>query len=185
MEQNLIRRNLWNTAAKAGLILGLISIVYLIISQWASQAEMSAFLKVTLQGLAWIAKFAGCIWMMMFFMKKFVAENSEAGNSETFRLGAAMAVLSALVYAAFSFANVAFISPELFTEQTDMIIQQMSPMLDSNTMAEMDKVMQNLPQMTFVSNLIYCTIYGTILSFILSRNIPSKNPFADYKPDEQ
>ena len=49
----------------------------------------------------------------------------------------------------------------------------------------MDTYMENLPQITFISNLIYCFLYGMILSFILSRNIPSKDPFADYKPEEQ
>ena len=97
----------------------------------------------------------------------------------------AMAFLSALVYSAFSFANVAFINPDLFTGQMDMMMQQMAPMLDSNTAAEMDRTMQNLPQITFFSNLIYCFIYGTILSFALSRSIPSKDPFANYRPEEQ
>ena len=96
-----------------------------------------------------------------------------------------MAFLSALVYSAVAFANVAFISADLFAEQMDAVMQQMAPMMDSNTMSVMDTYMENLPQITFISNLIYCFLYGMILSFILSRNIPSKDPFADYKPEEQ
>ena len=103
----------------------------------------------------------------------------------TFRFGMITAFLSALVYAAVSFANVAFISADMFTEQMNTVMQQMAPMMDSNTMAEMDKTMENLPQITFFSNLIYCFIFGTVLSAILSRNIPSRDPFADYKPEEQ
>jgi hypothetical protein len=49
----------------------------------------------------------------------------------------------------------------------------------------MEAYIEKLPQITFFSNLIYCTAYGTVLSFILSRNIPSRDPFADYKPDQQ
>jgi hypothetical protein len=93
------------------------------------------------------------------------------------------AFLSALVYAAVSFANVAFISADMFTEQMNALMQQMAPMMDSNTMSQMDKTMQNLPQLTFFSNLIYCSIYGTLLSAILSRNIPDRNPFSDYKTE--
>ena len=119
------------------------------------------------------------------FMKKFAADNPEADNSDTFKLGMAMALLSALVYSAFSFANVAFLYPDLFTEQMDTVMQQMAPMLDSNTAAEMDRTMQNLPQITFFSNLIYCFLFGTIVSFALSRSIPSRDPFADYKPEDQ
>lgn len=185
MEQNLIRRNLWNTAGKAGLILGATSAAYLFLTQWTGQAGLPVIAATIINGALWLAKFAGCIWLMMFFMKRFAAENTAADNSTTFRAGIAMALLSALVYAAVSFANVAFISPDLFTQQMDAVMQQMAPMLDSNTLAEMEKTMQNLPQITFFSNLIYCFLYGVILSFILSRNIPSKDPFAEYKSDEE
>ena len=183
MEQNQLRKNLWNGAAKAGLALGGVSSVYLFASQFITTAGMSGFLSGLFSMLLWVAKFGGCIWLMKFFMKKFAAENEDVQNSTTFRFGMLSAFLSALVYAAVSFANVAFISADMFTEQMNALMQQMAPMMDSNTMSQMDKTMQNLPQLTFFSNLIYCSIYGTLLSAILSRNIPSRNPFSDYKPE--
>ena len=122
---------------------------------------------------------------MKIFMKRYVSENPDSTNSDTFKLGTAMALLSAIVYSAAAFANVAFISPELFQTQMDMMMQQMAPMMDSNTMSVMETYMENLAQITFISNLIYCFLFGMILSFILSRSIPSKDPFAEYKPDEQ
>ena len=184
MEQNVIQKNMWNTAGKAGLFLGLTSTAFLFISQLLGQVEIPVFFNSILSFVLWTAKFIGCIWIMKFFMKKFTAENEEATNSNTFRLGMAMAILSALVYSAFAFANVAFISPDLYTEQMDAMMQQMAPMMDSNTMSVMETYMENLAQITFFTNLIYCFIYGTVLSFILSRNIPSKNPFAEYKPEQ-
>lgn len=185
MEQNVIQKNMWNLAGKAGLALGAVSTAYLFINQWMGQAELSAAVTMIVNGVLWCAKFAGCIWLMMFFMKAYAAEGKDVDNSGTFRFGMAASILSALVYAAFAFANVAFISPDLFAEQMDLVMQQMAPMMDSNTMAQMDKTMEALPQITFFSNLIYCFLYGMILSFILSRTIPSKDPFADYKPEEQ
>ena len=184
MEQNVIQKNMWNTAGKAGLFLGLTSTAFLFISQLLGQVEIPVFVNSILSFVLWTAKFIGCIWIMKFFMKQFAAENKEATNSNTFRLGMAMAILSALVYSAFAFANVAFISPDLFTEQMDAMMQQMAPMMDSNTMSVMETYMENLAQITFFTNLIYCFIYGTVLSFILSRNIPSKNPFAEYKQEQ-
>ena len=185
MEQNVIQRNMWNTAGKAGLALGGLSTIYLFLTQWTGQAEIPAFVAVIINMLLWAVKFGGCIWLMMFFMKRFASVNPDVDNSGTFRAGIAMAFLSALVYSAFSFANVAFLFPDLFTEQMDMVMQQMAPMLDSNTTAEIEKTMQYLPQLTFFSNLIYCFLYGTILSFILSRSIPSRDPFVNYKPEDQ
>ena len=185
MEQNVIQKNMWNTAGKAGLFLGLTSTAILFISQSLGQIEIPSILNTILSFVLWAAKFVGCIWIMKFFMKKFASENGSVTNSGTFRLGMAMALLSALVYSAFAFANVAFISPDLFEGQIDAVMQQMGPMMDSNTQSLMETYLENLPQITFISNLIYCFLYGMILSFILSRNIPRKDPFAEYKPEEQ
>ena len=185
MEQNSLRRNLWNSAGKAGLLLGLLSSAYLFINQWSSAAEMPTFLRMVLNFILWAAKFGGCIMIMMIFMKKFAAENPEARNSTTFRFGMATALLSALVYAAVSFANVAFISTDYYAEQMDTVMQAYAQIMDSNTLSQMDKMLGNMAQITFFTNLFYCFVYGTLLSGILSRNIPSRDPFADYRPEEQ
>lgn len=183
MEQNIVRKEMWNIAAHAGLVLGSISIAYMFITQWI--AGTPSFINVALNMLLWAAKSIGCIWMMMHFMKKYVAGHPKAENRDTFNLGMATALLSALVYSAAVFANVAFISEGAIIEQMNLYIQNSTPVLDSNSLAMMETFMQKLPQITFFSNLIYCTAFGTVLSFILSRNIPSRDPFAEYKPDQQ
>ena len=185
MEQNVIQKNMWNTAGKAGLLLGLASAVYLFVTQAIGQAELPAIVSSIFGIVLWTAKFAGSIWLMKFFMKKFVSDNQGRTNSDTFKLGLIMAFLSAVVYAAFTFANVAFIYPDLFAEQMNELMQQFASRMDSNTQSLFETYTENLAQITFISNLIYCFIYGMILSFILSRNIPSKDPFAEYKPNEQ
>ncbi len=182
MGQNQIQKNMWNGAAVAGLVLGGVSTVYMFVSQIIGNAEFSTFLKTAAAGILWVTKFGGCIWLMMFFMKKFAAENPSVINRDTRRFGVITALLSAIVYSAASFANVAFISADLYAEQMDLTMKQMAPMLDSNTMSVMNMYLENLPQITFISNLIYCFTFGAILSAILSINIPSKDPFADYKP---
>ena len=116
-------------------------------------------------------------------MKKFTKQNPSIGNSTTYRFGMAASVLSALVYAAASFANAAFISADMIAENINLLMEQMAPMMDSNSMSQMEDIMAKIPQITFFSNLFYCIIYGSCLSFILSRNIPSKNPFADNKSE--
>ena len=154
-------------------------------TQFLSTGEVPAFAMMALSAILWIAKFVGCIWLMMFFMKKLVKDYPEADNSTTFRFGALTGILSALIYAAVLFANYEFISPELINSQLEAAMQQFAPMMDSNAMAQTEKLLNNMSSITFFSNLIYCSIYGTLLSAILSRMIPSKDPFADYKPDEQ
>ena len=117
-------------------------------------------------------------------MIKFAGLDNSITNRETFRLGMATALLSSFVFSMISFVNVAFISADLFTEQIDAMMQQMAPMMDSNSLSMVDSYLENLPTITFISNLVYCFIFGTILSAILSRNIPSVDPFADYKSQE-
>lgn len=184
MEQNTTRRNLWESAGKAGLALGAVSTAYLFLTQFLGVAGLSTTLSMILSMLLWAVKFAACIWLMMTFMKRFAKENPDADNSKTHRFGMATALLSALIYAAASFANVAFISADMLAEQMDLMMQQMAPLMDSNTMNQMDEVMAIMPQLTFFSNLVYCFLFGALLSFILSRNIPSTNPFADRTSDE-
>ena len=174
---------MWNKAAEAGLVLGLISTAYMFINMWI--AANPGFLGTVLSMILWAAKFAGCILVMRNYMKKFAVVYPEIENKDTFNFGMATALLSALVYSAAAFANVAFISGDLLVEQINLSIQQMSSMMDSNSMAMMESYIEKLPQLTFFSNLIYCTAFGTVLSFILSRNIPSRDPFANYKPDQQ
>ena len=175
---------MWEEAGKAGLALGLVSTAYLFISQYLTAAELPALVSMIVNVALWTGKFAGCIWLMMFFMKRFAKTDAKIDNSATFRFGFAAAFLSAIVYAAASFANTAFISADMINEQMNLIMQQMAPALDSNTMGQMDDLMSKLPQMTFFSNLFYCTVYGGVLSFILSRNIPDRNPFANNTSDE-
>ena len=111
MEQNILRKEMWNTAAKAGLVLGLIPTAYMFITMWI--AGNPGFLGTVLSMILWIAKFVGCIWVMRFFMKQYAAAHPEIGNKDTFNFGMATALLSALVYSAAAFANVAFISGDL------------------------------------------------------------------------
>ena len=184
MEQNVIQQNMWNLAGRAGLVLGAVSTAYLFLTQWLAMNEVPALMLMFISMLLWAGKFAACIFLMTIYMKRFSSENPEADRRAVFRAGMAIALLSALVYSAFAFANIAFIYPDYLTEQISMMMEQLAPMLDSNTLNEMEKTMQNLPQMTFFSNLIYCFIYGTFLSSIISRLISRQAASTGYKPEE-
>lgn len=176
---------LWNTAGIAGLLLGLTSTSSMFIGQYLSTLQLSTVMNTLLGLIVWLIETVGCIFIMISFMKKFVTKCPSADNSMTLKMGIATALLSALIYAAATFANMAYLSADYYNNSYQTLLQQMSSALDSNTMEQMEKMLSNMPQITFFSNLIYCFIYGTILSVILSRNIPAKDPFADYKPEEQ
>ena len=144
----------FNSAAKAGLALGGVSVAGMLIpwllGKIGGDSRVALMAISAVNTLLWAFKLFICIYLMRFFMRRFSARVPEADNSRVFRFGALTALLSALVFSAFYMAYLMFIDPESYA---------------------------------FFSNLIYCTIYGTVLSAILSRNIPPRNPFAggDFK----
>ena len=172
---------IWNTACIAGLALGAVSTVCMFTGQYLSTQQLSAGANSFLGLILWLVETVGCIWLMGFFMKKMVRENNDVTNSQTFRMGLA----TGLLFAAANFANIAFISADYYTKTIDAILQQMSSTMDSNSLAAADAVLNYLPQISFFGTLIQCVIFGTIVAAILSRSIPSKDPFANFKVDEQ
>ena len=180
MKEPISTKALWNEAGKAGLVLGAVSVVYTIIVSLLAKLSGGvgvAFLLSLFKFLLWAGKFVGCIFLMKFFLQALVNKYDGVDNKRTFHYGMAIAALSALIVAAYSLAESLFISPEQMQEAMDTALSSLSSTLDSNSMAIMDSMMNNLPQISFFSNLIYCFLFGTILSAILSRNIPSRDPF--------
>lgn len=181
MKQEVSVGILWNKSCISGAVLGLFSAIFIFTSQLIGGMG-SALAVSAISIILWIIKFAGCIWLMHFFMKK-LDSGFRLTNRDTFRFGVMTALLSALIYSAVFLANVLFISPENVQQQLDTIMQMYSGMLDSNSMAVLEKMEGNYPRITFFYNVTYCFLYGTILSAILARNIPSRNPFENYEEE--
>lgn len=185
MIEKTLRKDLWESAGYAGLALGLTAAAYTYICNSLSLAGISTVAVIMITILLWIVKFVGCIMLMRFFMKKFSSSNSEVTNKDTFKMGVATALLSAFIYSSFILIDMTYIHADIYNVQYEMILQEYSARMDTYTVSMMKKFMEKIPQFAFASNLLYCFAYGTALAGILSQNIPSKNPFADYKPDEQ
>ena len=184
MIENQLKSNIWNEAAKAGLILGLTSSAYLFTNNYLGTLDVNPFLMTFLSLTLRVVKITLCIFIMVALMRKFVNDNPSATNNDTRKLGSLTALLSAFIFAGVSFADIAYISPDLYAEQQKMIMDIYSQSLDANMLAGIEKTMGYMPQYTFFTTLIYCYLYGSALSAILSRNIPSRNPFADNKTEQ-
>jgi len=190
MERPFSRQDLWDAAGKAGLVLGLVSSAYILITPLLAKlggGTGMAFLTTILGFFLWAAKFAGCILLMKFFMKKFAAAHPGVDNSDTFKFGMLTALLSALIFSAFYMAYVTWIDPDTMERAMEAVQESYSSMLTAESLEMMENI--NMGVVGFFANLIYCFIFGTVLSAILSRNIPSRNPFANpgpsNTPDEQ
>ena len=171
------RKLIWSEAGIPGLILGLATAVCFYLTSLLGNA--------LLNGIVWVAKLAGCICLMYFFMKKFVSIHSGADNRDSFRFGVIVALLSAFIYSVSFYIFTVYIKPDMFDAALSAVMDNYSSILDSNSLEQIENLIPKLPAIGFFSNLIYCFLYGTIVSAIISRSVPSTNPFDNDTPDEQ
>ena len=182
MEENKV--NIWSEASVPGLILGAVSIAYLLLNSLMTGLAgtgMLAFLIGTLTFIVWAGKFVLCIWLFGFFQKKFATTHSITERKQIFRYGMVVAGLSALLYSVFSLAYMLYINPEALNASFDLVMQQYSTMLDPATLESMENLRSDMPVATFIVNLLWCFLFGTILSAIFSAKLApnSDNPFQD------
>ena len=175
---------IWSDASVPGLILGGISIAYLLLNSLVTGLAgtgMLAFLIGTLTFILWAGKLFLCIWLLQRFMQKFHSGHPESARRQLFRFGMAVAALSALFYSVFSLAYVLYINPEAINASFDLVMQQYAGMLDAATLESMENMRSDMPVATFITNLLWCFLFGTILSAIFSARIApnSDNPFQD------
>ena len=185
MAESYSRKDFWDGAGKAGLVLSLVSIVYMLIEQLLLQdaAEKLGTAPATLVTfLLWTAKFVGCILLMRWFMRRFANTHDGVTRRDASRYGSAIALTSALIYSAFVLAWSKFIDTEMFTRAFEQAAEQYSAYMDSNTMEMMEEMQGQMPVIAFFSNFIWCFLYGSILSSILSSRIGRDvDPFAGGK----
>jgi hypothetical protein len=171
------KNTFWESAGKAGLALGGVSILYMVITALignGSSDAPSALLRL-FSALLWLAKLVGCIYLMRFFMLRFSNDNPSADNGRVFRFGMVVALLSALLYSGVSLAYISFINPQMFEDAFAQLMD--NPMFNDQMAAQMEDLIPRMPAISFYTNLIYCFLFGTIVSAVFSRNIPKRNPF--------
>ncbi len=185
MEESYSRKEFWDGAGKAGLVLGLVSIAYMLVDQLLLQnaaQSLGTTPAATVTFLLWAAKFVGCILLMRFFMRRFAAAHEGLTHRDASRYGTAIALTSALIYSAFVLAWSKFIDPEMFSRSLEAATEQYSAFLDSNTMEMMEQMQGQMPVIAFFSIFIWCFLYGSVLSSILSSRIGRDvDPFAGGK----
>ena len=182
MEETFTRKDFWDGAGKAGIVLGVVSILYMLIEQFLLQGlaeKIGAFPSTIITYVLWAAKFAGCILLMRWFMKRFAGRFEDVTRRDVNRYGNAVALTSALIYSAFVLAWSKFIDPDMFSRAFEIAAEQYSSFMDSNTMDMMEQMKGKMPVIAFFSNFIYCYLFGAILSSILAPGIgKDSNPFS-------
>lgn len=169
------KRNIWNPGLLSGLVLGAISIIYFVVTQKCSIGIVNLIL--------WMLKLGGCILFLRFAMLRFAKIEDGIVNSDTFKMGLVAAVSSAILFSAFYLAYMLYIDPDAISNAINTALEQYEDVISEDVLEQFEAIAPRVPQIGFWANLVYCSIFGTVLSAILSRNIPSRNPFNT--PDEQ
>lgn len=176
MNERIGFKTIWHSAAIPGLVLAAVSTAYLLISQ--GLATYPGVLAATASTILNIVKIVACIWLMRYYMMKFHKDEAGSDSRDLKRFGTMVALLSALVFAACSMAYYMW-NPEVIAEAIDTIMQSSGQALDRNAMTALDSIKENAPRIIFFSQLIYCFLFGWILSAILAPRIANPNPFAE------
>lgn len=192
MNERISGKEIWNEAARTGLILGLVSVAYMFITMLSgklgSASKMMALLISLLNFLLWAAKFVGCILLMKLFLTRFADSHKGLWAGDLKRYGRAIALTSALIYAAATLINALYVSPEALSDAFSTVMAQYSSSMSSSDMEAIQNIQGDMPAISFFSTLIYCYLFGTVLTLILAPKIASNNIFndtSDSSADEQ
>ena len=185
MKPSIDKQKIWNEAAKSGLILGLYTSAFTLISSLTARLALSGIggiiLIQALNAILWIAKFGGCLWLMGYFMRKLVENYDGVTRRSTFRLGVQTALFSAIIVAGVGLLNFTLISPDVMKEAIDAAMQSFSavnPLGDSERVS-IERMIGKLPTISFFVTFTYCFLYGTIVSKNFASGIPPEDIFSD------
>ncbi len=141
------------------LVLALIVIVCGLVSGLAS----------ALAWIMWIAQLVATVWMLVRIMKKYskknAAENGSTTYNQAFSYGFLVSLCSSVIIAVYAYIDAAFINAETISTAMEAVRSQMAGMGQEETL---DKVIDNLPFITLVGRLVWCTILGLIFSAIIA-----------------
>lgn len=177
MSEKIEFKAIWRAASLGGIVLAAVSIAYMLFNYKVSGSEAPSALTI-LSFVLDLVKIVACIWLMRYFMWRFKQDFPEASKQDVRRVGTWIALLSAIIFAA---ANMMYftINPEMIEETFNTILSSAKDALDHNAIASLDALKLNFPKYIFISQLIYCFLFGWVLSSILAPRIVPDNPFAE------
>lgn len=179
MSEKIGIKTIWHEAGISALVLSAICCAYFLINNWINASD-GAMWKSLLTFFLDAAKIFGCIYFMRLFMYRFKQDYPDADRSDLRRLGFMIGILSGFIYSALTMAYLLW-NPETTQAAMDTVITAMGQSMDRNALNAIDSMMDKLPQITFISNFIYCILWAWILPAILAPRIISDNPFDDDK----
>lgn len=160
VNQNIMQSNRIRTAATSGLLLALVTIISVLV-QFALEPGK------TINLIIWTIKSVGSIWLLYYFIKEYAKPSNLFTYKDGFRYGFLIALFSSIVCAAYMFFHYAILFPDSTAAQIDLISEMMASS-NPEAVETFERISPLLPQIIFITILIYYTIIGAIASAIIA-----------------
>ncbi len=174
----------WNSAALAGLAMGAATIALDYLPMLPAFIGCGEIASELLGGALKIVKVLACIYLFRALMLRFF-NTVRTDYARLQRYGLKLALFSSILVAGFSVLQILVINPDMLSQTAQAVQNTYRHMMDSNTAAAMEKMISKLPVITFFSSVVYCYLWGWILSTTFARKLFPVNPFGERDSDEQ
>jgi len=168
VKEKIDNRIIWNEAARVGLVFGAFSSGCLLLKN-LSELSGSAFLVQAAFIILWAVEFFGCILLMKKYMLDLRDKFDGVKMEDTVRFGRRVALFSGLILASVNAVILMKAAPDTLEAALEEAAGMMN--LSASQKEELGPLMDRMPVVTFFAQWIYCFLYGTVLSSILSRYI--------------
>ena len=174
----------WNSAAVAGLVMAVATIILDYMPTLALAIGFKGFPGGFLVFLIKVAKIVACVYVFRLLMLRFF-NAYETDYTKLQHYGLKTALFSSLVVAGFSLLQMLVINPETMTQVIQEVQNSYQSIMDSNTMAAMEKMVSKLPAFTFVFSAVYCYLWGWLLSTTFARRLFPIDQFGERPRNDQ
>ena len=172
----LDNKTLWNEAGRVGFVFGGFSSLCLVLKEGAGLTN-SHFLVMAAAIILWAVEFFGCILLMKKYMLDLRDKFDGVTMVDAYRFGRRVALLSGLILAAVDAFIIMKMPQETVTSVMGELSAAMPASLGSVSEDDLGRLVDKLPLYTFIGQWLYCFLYGSLLSAILSRYIFTQGPF--------
>ena len=176
VEMKLDGKTLWNEAGRVGFVFGGFSSLCLLLKEGAGLTG-SNFLVTAAAIILWAVEFFGCILLMKKYMLDLRDKFEGVTMLDAYHFGRRVALLSGLILAAVD----AFLIMKMPQDTVASVMNELSAAMPAGlgrvSEDDLGRLVDKLPLYTFIGQWLYCFLYGSLLSAILSRYIFLQGPF--------
>ena len=174
----LDNKTLWNEAGRVGFVFGGFSSLCLLLKEGAALTG-STFLVQAAAIILWAVEFFGCILLMKKYMLDLRDKFDGVTVVDTYRFGRRVALLSGLILAAVDAVLIMKMPQDTVESVVTELNTAISTKMGAGYEGEIGRFVDKLPLYTFIGQWLYCFLYGSLLSGIMSRYLYMQDAFRD------